>query len=183
VAYQVLAILLQKPLNVGRQCHHFFFAHNDHGHRRLRSEAPALDGCYVIKSDVPQNKADKATLQARYKDLASVERDFRDMKTAHLEVRPVYVRKKERTKGHVFVVMLALLLKRHMEKLLTASYGEGRPAVSEVLRSLDRLCCQERDIEGIPVRYIPIPDERQSGYLAALGVPKKLVSLKGAHVR
>jgi hypothetical protein len=51
-----------------------------------------------------------------------------------------------------------------------------------VLTSLDRLCCQERDIEGIAVRYIPIPDERQSGYLAALGVtlPKKLVSLKGA---
>ena len=56
--------------------------------------------------------------------------------------------------------------------------GEDRPAVSEVLASLDRLCCQERDIEGIPLRYVPIPDERQSGYLAALGVtlPKKLVS-------
>jgi hypothetical protein len=150
-----------------------------------RAEAAALDGCYVIKSDVPHERADTETLHARYKDLASVERDFRDMKTAHLEVRPVYVRKKERTKGHVFVVMLALLLKRHMERLLHASYGEGRPAASEVLTSLDRLCCQERDVEGIPVRYIPIPDERQSGYLAALGVtlPKKLVSLKRAHVR
>jgi Transposase DDE domain len=143
-----------------------------------RSDAAALDGCYVIKSDVPEDKADKETLHARYKDLAFVEQDFRNMKTACLEVRPIYVRKKGRTKGHVFVVMLALLLKRHMEKLLTASYGEGRPAVSEVLASLDRLCCQERDIEGIPLRYIPIPDERQSGYLAALGVtlPKKLVS-------
>jgi hypothetical protein len=38
------------------------------------------------------------------------------MKTAHLEVRPVYVR----TKGHVFVVMLALLLTRSMERLLHA---------------------------------------------------------------
>jgi hypothetical protein len=107
------------------------------------------------------------------------------MKTACLEVRPVYVRKKERTKGHVFVVMLALLLKRRMERLLHASYGDSRPAVTEVLTSLDRLCCQERDIEGIPLRYIPIPDERQSGYLAALDVtlPKKLVSQKRAHVK
>ncbi len=149
-----------------------------------RAEAAALDGCYVIKSDVPLDKAGKETLHARYKDLAYVEQDFRNMKTACLEVRPVYVRKKERTKGHVFVVMIALLLKRHMEKLLTASYGEGRPAVSEVLTSLDRLCCQERDIEGMPIRYIPIPDERQSGYLAALDVtlPKKLFSQKHEHV-
>ncbi|WP_038002257.1 hypothetical protein [Syntrophorhabdus aromaticivorans] len=44
----------------------------------------------VTKSDVPRDKADKETLHARYKDLASVERDFRDMKTAHLEVGPVY---------------------------------------------------------------------------------------------
>lgn len=149
-----------------------------------KADAATLDGCYVIKSDVPEDKADKETLHARYRDLASVERDFRDMKTAHLEVRPVYVRKKERTEGHVFVVMLALLLKRQMERLLRSSYGNERPAVSEVLTSLDRLCCQERDLEGIPIRYVPLPDDRQSGYLAALGVtlPKKLVSSDGAHV-
>jgi hypothetical protein len=150
----------------------------------VRAQAAALDGCYVIKSDVAQTEADKETLHARYKDLAYVEQDFRNMKTACLEVRPVYVRKKERTKGHVFVVMLALLLKRHMEKLLAASYGEDRPAISEVLTSLDRLCCQERDIEGMPIRYIPLPDKRQSGYLTALAVtlPTKLFSQKRAHV-
>ena len=82
------------------------------------------------------------------------------------------------------ITMLALLLKRHMQKLLTA-YGSDRPTVSEVLCSLDRLCCQERDVEGIPFRYIPIPDERQSGYLAVLGVilPTILVGQKGTHVK
>jgi len=137
-----------------------------------------LDGCYVLKSDVPILA--KETLHERYKDLAFVEQDFRDMKTACLEVRPVYVRKETRTRGHVFVTMLALLMKRHMQRLLDAAYGPDRPAVSEVLQSLDRLCCQERDVEGIPFRYIPIPDERQSGYLAALCVtlPTILVGRK-----
>jgi transposase len=134
-----------------------------------RSEQALLDGCYVIKSDVPETTV-KETIHERYKDLAFVEQDFRDMKTACLDVRPVYVRKETRTRGHVFVTMLALLMKRHMQKLLDTAYGPGRPALREVLRSLDRLCCQERDVEGIPFRYIPIPDERQAGYLAALGV-------------
>jgi transposase len=150
-----------------------------------RGEETLLDGCYVIKSDVPEAIADKHALHERYKDLALVEQDFRDMKTACLEVRPVYVRKEKRTRGHVFVVMLALILKRHMERLLDAAYGKKRPAVSEALRALDRLCLQERDVEGIPFRYIPIPDERQSAYLTALGVtlPKKLVGQKRhAHV-
>ena len=142
------------------------------------TEEALLDGCHVIKSDVPEKIADKDTLHARYRDLARVEQDFRDMKTAHLEVRPVYVRKEKRTRGHVFIVMLALLLKRHMEKLLVASYGDRRPAVREVLACLDRLCLQEQDIEGMPFRYIPVPDARQSAYLTALGVtlPTRLVA-------
>ena len=145
-----------------------------------RNVQALLDGCYVIKSDVSREIARKETIHERYKDLAFVEQDFRDMKTACLEVRPVYVRKETRTRGHVFVTMLALLLKRHMQRLLDAAYGPGRPAVTEVLQSLDRLCCQERDVEGIPFRYIPIPDERQSGYLSALGVtlPTILVGQK-----
>jgi hypothetical protein len=40
--------------------------------------------------------ADKETPHARYKDLALVEQDVKDMKAAHLKVRPVYVRRKER---------------------------------------------------------------------------------------
>lgn len=149
-------------------------------------ETTLLDGCYVIKSDVPPERADTDTLHDRYKDLARVEQDFRDMKTAHLEVRPVYVRKEKRTRAHVFVVMLALLLKRSMEKLLRAAYNGESPAVSEALASLDRLCCQEQDIGGIPFRYVPVPDERQSAYLAALGVtlPTKLIGQQiHAHVK
>ena len=37
------------------------------------------------------------------------------MKTQHLEVRPLFLRKASHTQGHVFVVMLAYLLQREME--------------------------------------------------------------------
>lgn len=116
-------------------------------------------------------------LHERYKDLARVEQDLRDTKTSHLEVRPVCVKKEKRTRGHVFVVMLALLLKRSMEEFLRAAYDGESPAVREVLASVDRLCSEEQDVGGIPFRYAPVPDERQSAYLAALGVtlPTKLL--------
>ena len=70
------------------------------------AETSRLDGCYVIKTDLPANAVDKQIIHDRYKDLAAVERAFRAGKTAHLEVRPIYVRTEDHTRGHVLVVML-----------------------------------------------------------------------------
>jgi hypothetical protein len=55
--------------------------------------------------------------------LQKVERDFRSMKTGLLEVRPVFVRKESRTRGHVFACMLALKISREMESRLRAAFG------------------------------------------------------------
>jgi hypothetical protein len=52
--------------------------------------------------------------------LQKVERDFRTMKTGLLEIRPVFVRKESRTRGHVFCSMLALKLQREVERRLAA---------------------------------------------------------------
>ena len=80
-------------------------------------KAGELDGCYAIQTDLPLEAASKETVHQRYKDLALVERDFRTMKTGHLEVRPVFVRKKESTIGHVLVTMLACLIERELRNL------------------------------------------------------------------
>ena len=56
------------------------------------AEQAELDGCYVIKTDLPAEAADKERVHDRYKDLALVETAFRTCKTSHLEVRPVFVR-------------------------------------------------------------------------------------------
>src|SRR5262249_45075559 len=63
--------------------------------------------CYVLKTDLTPQQANKETVHDRYKDLASVEQAFRTCKTAHLEVRPIFVRREARTRAHAFVVMLA----------------------------------------------------------------------------
>jgi len=99
------------------------------------SEVSLLDGCYVIKSDVPKENASAQTLHDRYCDLESIERAFRTMKTAHLEMRPVYVRKEASTRGHAFVVMLALLLQRELEncwKGLDITVEEGIDEIAAI---------------------------------------------------
>lgn len=145
-------------------------------------EESLLDGCYVIKSDIPKNVADPQTIHDRYRDLEQVERDFRTMKTGHLEVRPVYVRKESRTRGHVLVVMLALLIQRHIESCLKAHFATESeiPQVAEVIRSLDRLCFYRQEVEGISIHKIMKPSPRQSELLSALKVtlPKGVVTDK-----
>jgi hypothetical protein len=58
-----------------------------------------LDGCYALKTDVPDTVADMELIHSRYKDLAMVETAFRTCKTNHLEVRPVFVRTAANTRG------------------------------------------------------------------------------------
>lgn len=78
------------------------------------AEQSKLDGCYVVKTDVPKELLDKETAHSRYKDLNNVEFAFRTMKTTIEEIRPIFVRKESRTRGHVFVVMLAYMIIKYI---------------------------------------------------------------------
>jgi transposase len=82
----------------------------------VKMEVAELDGCYVIKTDLPREAATAELVHERYKDLAQVEQAFRTFKSGHLEVRPTFVRTEASTRGHVFVVMLAYLLERDLDK-------------------------------------------------------------------
>ena len=112
-----------------------------------------LDGCYVIKSDVPKEDADSQALHDRYCDLEQVERAFRTMKTSHLELRPVFVHKKTSTQGHVFVVMLALLLQRELECAIV----DEDITVEEAIDELAAINMQEVKLGGATIQNIPKP--------------------------
>jgi len=72
-----------------------------------------LDGCYVVKTDVPEEDLDSQRAHDRYKDLAKIEFAFRTMKTTIENIRPIFVRKEQQTRGHVFVVMLAYMIVKY----------------------------------------------------------------------
>lgn len=146
-----------------------------------KEKALELAGCYCVVTDVPKEVLEAEAVHARYKDLGKVERDFRSLKTAFLEVRPVFVRKEERTRGHLVSCMLALKVLREMERRLAAVYGTTATdpyavTVANALAALGRLCLLEYQAEGVPsFRSLPNPDEHQEKILQALGVrlPRK----------
>jgi transposase len=125
-----------------------------------------LDGCYVIKSDVPRDNADAETLHERYCDLENVERAFRTMKTTHLEMRPVFVRKEQSTRGHAFVVMLAFLLQRELEEC----WADMNITVREGIDELAAIHVEEIKVKETTIRKIPTPNEIGKQLLEKAGV-------------
>jgi transposase len=103
------------------------------------AEESKLDGCYVIKSDVPQEVASAQQLHDRYKDLGYVEQAFRSFKSDYMQIRPVYVTNEISTRAHVFIVMLSYMIERELAKCwrnenLTVREGIGNLAKITILR-------------------------------------------------
>jgi len=126
-----------------------------------------LDGCYVIKTDVPTDIANKQIIHDRYKDLSEVEMAFRTCKTTHLEMRPVYVQTEESTRGHVLVVMLAYLIVRELSR----RWASFDVTVQEGLSQLSMLCAMEMRVNNsITCLKLPKPCEQTLKLLEAIGV-------------
>jgi hypothetical protein len=86
-------------------------------HQAITAEA-RLDGIYVLRTSLPQDRLDAAGTVRAYKSLAHVERAFRSTKTVDLEVRPVFHWTADRVRAHVFLCMLAYYLEWHMRQTL-----------------------------------------------------------------
>ena len=130
-------------------------------------EVSRLDGCYVIKSDLPKDVASKEVIHDRYKDLSEVEEAFRTCKTVHLEMRPVHVRTAHSTRAHVLVVMLAYMIRRELSR----AWAPFDLTVEEGLDQLKTLCSTEVKVKGGgSCLRIPTPREQSRQLLEALGI-------------
>ncbi len=106
--------------------------------------AAQLDGCYVIKTDLPVSAVSRQEVHDRYKDLTQVEQAFRTCKTIHLETRPIHVRTEAHTRAHVLVVMLAYLIRR----VLSRAWVALDVTVEEGLQQLKALSSTEMKSKG-----------------------------------
>jgi transposase len=88
------------------------------------------------------------------------------MKSVHLEMRPVFVRKEGSTKGHAFVVMLALLLQREVEKC----WANMDITVEEGIDELAAIHVQEVCVGNTRIQNIPIPNKIGKQLLEKAGV-------------
>ena len=130
----------------------------------------------MVTTDLARADLSAQQVHDSYVALRKVERDFRTLKTGLLEVRPVWVRKESRTRGHVFCCLLALKVSREMERRLRAALGTTEThadaiTLPDALLALTRLCLLHYRVDQkTMVTKLPQPDARQQAILKALGV-------------
>jgi transposase len=101
-----------------------------------------FDGCYIVSATVPKEKMDQDEIVRTYKNLSVVEQAFRNLKTVSLEIRPVYHKKDDRIRSHVFLCVLAFYLQWHMQQRLRPLFeadGEGKNRQWTVENVIERL--------------------------------------------
>ena len=134
-----------------------------------------LDGCYVVKTEAAKDVLNTKTAHDRYKDLSLVEYAFRTMKTTIEELRPIFVRKEGRTRGHVFVVMLAYMITKYISDRVF-SLGYTRKFAIE---SLDKIQYIEYNFKGAKIKVPPKNlHKHQNEILEAIGVKLNVAKKK-----
>ncbi|MBU7026642.1 MAG: hypothetical protein HXS48_06840 [Theionarchaea archaeon] len=107
-----------------------------------------------------------------YKNLQEVERCFNDLKNV-LKLRPVYHQTDKRTKGHVFVCVLSLLLEKLMEKHTNKTFRE-------IKEKLEPLRVNRIEVYGKEIYKRNSISSGADEVLSALGIekpPKVLVDI------
>ncbi len=80
---------------------------------KVKAEA-ALDGIYVVRTNLPEEQMTAQDTVRGYKRLSQVERAFRSFKTVDLKVRPIHHRLENRVRAHILLCMLAYYVQWHM---------------------------------------------------------------------
>jgi transposase len=123
----------------------------------------ALDGIYVLRTDLKPEVLDATATVRAYKGLANVERAFRSLKTIDLEVRPIHHLRAHRVRAHVLLCMLAYYVEWHMRQVLKPIlFDDHAKAAAEAARAsivakaersnaADRKAATKRTHDGLPV--------------------------------
>ena len=90
----------------------FGFARNT---AEIAAEA-ALDGIYVVRTCVTNERLGTRRVVEAYKSLKVVEADFRSLKAIDLDLRPVHHYLEDRVRAHVFICMLAAYVVWHLRR-------------------------------------------------------------------
>jgi transposase len=99
-----------------------------------------FDGKWVLRTnmDLPAEK-----VACKYKELWQVEQVFRDMKSV-LDTRPIFHKRDETIRGHVFCSFLALVLRKELDRQLeSAGHQLEWEEIKRDLKALQRVTVEE----------------------------------------
>ena len=96
----------------------------------------ALDGIYVVRTNLPKKLLDDAATVGAYKSLARVERAFRSLKTVDIHLRPIFHWTTPRARAHVLLCMLAYHVEHHIRaRLAPMLYDETDHEAAAAMRA------------------------------------------------
>jgi transposase len=136
---------------------------------KVKEEA-RYDGKWVLQTNLDD---EPKIIALAYKELWMVETMFRTMKSI-LETRPIYHKRDETIRGHVFCSFLALLLKRTLEQRLEEKGETWEWA--EIVRGLDSLQEVEALFQGkrFVLRSQVLGDAHKAFMAAGVALPPTL---------
>lgn len=135
-----------------------------------------FDGCYVISATVPKEQLNENEVVKTYKSLSVVEQAFRNLKTVSLEIRPVYHKKDDRIRSHVFLCVLAYYVQWHMQRRLQPLFeadGEGKNrewTIENVIERLMAIRKQRVKVADVEFHQVTQADPEQQKILDLLKV-------------
>jgi hypothetical protein len=160
-----IGVRVGKVINKYKMAKHFDLTITDTTLTITRRQADidaeaALDGIYVIRTNVPANDLDPAGIVVAYKNLSHVERDFRTIKVDDLDLRPIHHRLEDRVKAHVLICMLAAYLVWHLRRTWAPlTYTDENPpprdnpvAAAQRSTTANRKASRQHDDDNQPLR-------------------------------
>ena len=119
------------------------------------TEEKRLDGCYIITTDASVEQLKTAEVVASYRRSALVEQAFRNLKTVQLQMRPMYHKRDDRIRAHVFLCMLAYYLQWQMQQRLKPLFeadekGKNRHwTMSSIIDTLKQITRNQVQMNGV----------------------------------
>jgi transposase len=119
-----IALAVGQVINKRKVKKHFELVIED-GHFEFRRKQAqieaegALDGFYVLRTNLNEEMLNSADVVRSYKQLAHAERAFRTLKSPELEIRPIRHRRADRVRAHAFLCLLAYYLEWHLRAAWT----------------------------------------------------------------
>src|SRR5438128_4739903 len=116
-----IALAVGQVINRRKVKKHFELAITDGRFEYRRKQAQideeaALDGFYVLRTNLTDEALTAPDVVRSYKQLAHAEQAFRTLKSPELEIRPIRHRREDRVRAHAFLCLLAYYLEWHLRK-------------------------------------------------------------------
>ena len=121
IAKEKIGVRVGRVVNKYKVAKHFQLTIDDRrfSYRLLEEKVAteaAVDGLYVIRTSLSEERLSAEDTVRYYKDLAKVEQAFRSLKSIDLKVRPIYHHLEKRVRAHIFLCMLAYYVEWHMKE-------------------------------------------------------------------